>query len=99
MKATFVTKVITMINSCTKGLVGKKSSSDIMFPIQLMLERAEDLRHKPCATADLHHLVMQEQMPNMNPNARINVIRPLNVSKRQCHLTITMIVIATIIVT
>ncbi len=35
------------------ALVGKKSSSDVTFPKQLMAERAEDLRYKPCATADL----------------------------------------------
>ncbi len=80
------------------ALVGKKSSSDVTFPVQLMLERAEDLQHKPCATADLHCLVMQEQMPNMTPNALINVTRPLNASKCQCHLTITMAMIPTIIV-
>ncbi len=67
------------------ALVGKKSSSDVMFPVQLMSKCPEDLRHKPCASADLRCLVMQEKMPNMTPNARINVIRPLNASKRQCH--------------
>ncbi len=80
------------------ALVGKKSSSDVRFHVQLMSERVEDVRHKPCTTADLRCLVMQEQMPNMTPNAKINVIRPLNTSKRQCHLTIMMTVIAIIIV-
>ncbi len=41
----------------------------------------------------------QEQMPNVTPNVMINVVMPLNVSKCQCHLTIAMTVIATIIVT
>ncbi len=36
-------------------LVGKKSSSDVRFHIQLMSEGAEDLWHKTCATADLRH--------------------------------------------
>ncbi len=44
-------------------------------------------------------LVTQEQMPNMTPNATINVVMPLNASKCQCHLTITMTVIATMTVT
>ncbi len=44
-------------------------------------------------------LVTQEQMPNVTPNTMINIVRLLNVSKRQSHLTITMTVIATIIVT
>ncbi len=43
-------------------------------------------------------LVTQEQMPNMTPNATINVVMPLNASKCQCHLMITLTVIATIIV-
>ncbi len=43
--------------------------------------------------------VTQEQMPNMTPNSIINVIMQLNASKHQCHLTIMMTVIATIIVT
>ncbi len=44
-------------------------------------------------------LVTQERMPNMTPNAMINVVMPLNASKRQCHLMIRMTVIATIIMT
>ncbi len=64
-----------------------------------MSEGAEDLRYKPCATADLRHPCQQEQMPNVTPNTMINVVMPLNVSKRQCHLMIMMTVIATIIVT
>ncbi len=43
-------------------------------------------------------LVTQEQMPNVTPNATINVVMPLNASKRQCHLMIMMTMIATIIV-
>jgi hypothetical protein len=81
------------------ALMGKKSSSDVTFPVHLISERAEDLRHKPCTTANLRCLVMQGQMPNTTPNTRINVIRPLNASKHQCHLTIMMTVIATKIVT
>ncbi len=50
------------------ALVGKKSSSDIKFPVQLMSERAEDLWHKPCPTTDMRCLVMQKQMLNMTPN-------------------------------
>jgi hypothetical protein len=80
-------------------LVGKKSSSDVTIHARLMSEGAKDFRLKPCAIADLRCLVMQEQMPNMTPNARINVMRQLNASKCQTHMTITMIVIATIIVT
>ncbi len=63
-------------------MVGKKSRSDVTFHAQLMSECAEDLRYKPCTTADLCRLVMQEQMLNMTPNAKINGIRPLNASKR-----------------
>jgi hypothetical protein len=37
-------------------------------------------------------------MPNVTPNARINIVRPFNASKWQFHLPITMTVIATIIV-
>ncbi len=44
-------------------------------------------------------LVTQEQTPNVTPNTTINVGRPLNASKCQCNLTITMTLIATIIVT
>jgi hypothetical protein len=38
-------------------------------------------------------------MPNVTPNARMNIVMPLNVSKRQCHLMNKMTVVATIIVT
>ncbi len=44
-------------------------------------------------------LVTQEQTPHVTPNTTINIVMPLNASKRQCHLTITMTVFATIIVT
>ncbi len=41
--------------SCQRlALVGKKCSRDVMLHAQLMSERAEDLQHKPTATADLH---------------------------------------------
>jgi hypothetical protein len=80
------------------ALVGKKSSSDVTFPLQLMLEPAED----PCTRLVLPLICViiltQEQTPNVTSNTSINVVRPLNESKCQCHLTVKIIVIATIIV-
>ena len=35
------------------ALVEKKSSSDVMFNIQLMSEHAENLQYKPCVTVDV----------------------------------------------
>jgi hypothetical protein len=80
------------------ALVRKKSSSVVMFHAQLMSECAQDLRHKPCATADLHCPCQARANAQCDPNATINVVRPLNASKHQYHLTIMMIVIAIIIV-
>jgi hypothetical protein len=81
------------------ALMGKKSSSDVTFHAQLMSECAEDLWYKPYATADLHcpcHTKANAQGDIQHNNERC---WPLNVTKRQCHLTITMTMIATIIVT
>jgi hypothetical protein len=64
-----------------------------------MSEGAEDLQHKPCATADLCHPFHAKQMPNVTPNAKVNFAMPLNVSKHQCHFDDHKTVIATIIVT
>jgi hypothetical protein len=50
------------------ALVGKKSSSDIMFYTQLMSERAEDLRYKLCATVDLSCPCHTRAKPNVTPN-------------------------------
>ena len=80
------------------ALVGKKSSSDVTFHAQLMSEHAEDLRYKPCATVDLSCPCHTPAKPNVTSNATINVVKPLNVPKHQCHSMITMTVIATIIV-
>ncbi len=85
--------------SCQRlAFVQKKSSSNITFHVQLVSEGAEDLWHKPCDTADLHHRCHARANAQCDPNIMINVGRPLNASKRQCHLMITMTVIATIIV-
>ena len=80
------------------ALVKKKSSNDVTFYTQLMSEHAEDLRYKPCATVDLSSPCRTRAKPNMTSNATINVVMQLNVSKRQCPSTITITVIATIIV-
>jgi len=81
------------------ALVKKKSSNDITFYAQLMSgEHAEDLRYKPCATVDLSSPCRTWAKPNMTSNATINVVMQLNASKRQCPSTITISVIATIIV-
>ncbi len=82
------------------ALAGKKSSSVVTFYAQLMSEHAEDLRCKckPCATVDLSCPCHTQAKPNMTSNTAINVVMPLNASKCQCHSTITITVIATIIV-
>jgi hypothetical protein len=79
-------------------LVKKKSSNDVTFYAQLMSKHAEDLRYKPCATVDLSSPCRTRAKPNMTSNATINVVMQLNASKRQCPSTITITVIATIIV-
>ncbi len=77
-------------------------------------EERQQQRHNPCRTDAWRcgasrtslvllliciALVTQEQMHNVTPNIMINVVWPLNASKCQCHLTITMTMIATKIVT
>ncbi len=82
------------------ALVGKKSSSDVMFSLHnwcLNVQRTSGTSLVQPLICNV--LVTQEQMPNMPPNAMMNIVRPLNASKRQCHMTIMMTVIATIIVT
>ncbi len=101
MKATCVSKIITMINPHAKGSPswGRKAAvmSCFMYNWCLKVRRTSDTSLVLLLICVV--LVMQEQMPNMTPNATINVVRPFNASKCQFHLMIIMIVIATIIVT
>ena len=56
-------------------------------PVQAMCNRLFELS------------LSQRAKPNVTSNATINVVMPLNTSKRQCHSTITITMIATIMVT
>ncbi len=101
MKATFGTKIITTINPRAKGWPwwGRKAAVTSRSPYiwSLKVQRTSGTRLVLPLICIV--LVMQEQTPTVTPNATINVVRPLNMSKCQCHLTITMPVTATIIVT
>ncbi len=100
MSAVFVTKVITMITLVPNvDLGGEEKQLWCHVPHTTDVWRCKGPLAQPCATADLCCFVMQKQTSNMTPNAGINVVRPLNALKHQCHLMITMTVIATIIVT
>ncbi len=100
-KATFVTKIITTINSCAKGWPWWERKAAVMSrsPYNWCLKMQRMSCTRLVLPLNCVALVTQEQMPYMTPNATINVVRPLNASKCKCHLLITMIVIATIIVT
>ncbi len=101
MKATFVTKIITMINPHAKGWPwwGRKAAVTSRFTYNWCLTARRNSGTNLVLPLICVILVRQEKTANVTPNAMINVVRPLNASKCQCYLTITMIVIATIIVT
>ncbi len=87
IKATFVTKVITTIIPCAKGWPwwGGKAAVTSHSPYNWcrIMQRTSGTRLVLPLICNV--LVMQEQRPNVTPNATINVVRPLNASKCQCH--------------
>ncbi len=56
------------------ALVGKKSRSDVTFPVQLMLEHAEDLWYKPCATTDLRRPCHTSKCPTWHPTQQSTLL-------------------------
>ncbi len=87
MNAMFVTKVITMINLCTKGYSWwRRKSAVTLHSIHnwcLSMQRTSGTSLVQLLICVV--LVTQKQTPNVTSNAMINVVRPLNASKRQCH--------------